>query len=369
MIVRLIRKILPSNIKLIVRKKIINKIISYRFKNYFENKVQRIRSNYANIIFIVATPRHSNLGDHAIVYAELKLLEDIGLRDRVVEISNSDYLDNKVFISKYISLEDVLIIDGGGNLGTLWPMEDDKITEIIDTYSRNTIIVFPQTCFYTSSMESNERLLRNRRIYQRAKNLIITLRDRRSYEFCVNNFVDVQFMCIPDIVLYINNLKNKKKDERKDILLCFRKDLEKVVSNADVEKLKCCLSQKDIVYSETSTLTNYAISEKQRNTELFNKWDEFSSAKLVITDRLHGMIFAAITGTPCLAIDNLSNKVSGVYNLVPKIDYIQICGNLDDVLVNIEKYYYMGINNEYGNSTLECEYQKIKDIITNEISK
>ena len=42
---------------------------------------------------------------------------------------------------------------------------------------------------------------------------------------------------------------------------------------------------------------------------LNKKFREFSERNLIITDRLHGMIFAAITGTPCVAMDNISHKI------------------------------------------------------------
>ncbi len=36
----------------------------------------------------------------------------------------------------------------------------------------------------------------------------------------------------------------------------------------------------------------------------------------MITDRLHGMVFAVITGTPCLVFDNVSKKISMVYQWI-----------------------------------------------------
>ena len=53
------------------------------------------------------------------------------------------------------------------------------------------------------------------------------------------------------------------------------------------------------------------------------KLDEFRKSKLVVTDRLHGMLFAAITGTPCIALGNSSGKVKGVYDWLTHLDYIQ----------------------------------------------
>ena len=45
-----------------------------------------------------------------------------------------------------------------------------------------------------------------------------------------------------------------------------------------------------------------------------NKINEFADVQLVITDRLHSMIFSIIGGTKCIAFDNKTKKVSGVYD-------------------------------------------------------
>mgnify|MGYP000131626154 FL=1 len=58
-------------------------------------------------------------------------------------------------------------------------------------------------------------------------------------------------------------------------------------------------------------MDNYC--KENRELLLKQKIKEFQSAELVITDRLHGMIFAAITGTPCIAFDNFNAKVKKVY--------------------------------------------------------
>ena len=39
------------------------------------------------------------------------------------------------------------------------------------------------------------------------------------------------------------------------------------------------------------------------------------------------MIFAYITGTPCYVFDNLSHKVSGVYEWIKDCGYIKYCEN------------------------------------------
>ncbi|HLS30591.1 MAG TPA: polysaccharide pyruvyl transferase family protein, partial [Flavobacteriaceae bacterium] len=58
------------------------------------------------------------------------------------------------------------------------------------------------------------------------------------------------------------------------------------------------------------------LSLKQRTEELNKIWTAFRSAELVITDRLHGMIFCYITGTPCVVFQNNNHKVRETYDWI-----------------------------------------------------
>ncbi len=82
--------------------------------------------------------------------------------------------------------------------------------------------------------------------------------------------------------------------------------------------------------AHTSTLVPETVSKKSREKTLQSKLNEFGSAKIVICDRLHAMIFAAITKTPCIAFDNVSKKVSGVYKWIEGLDYVKCVNNLDE---------------------------------------
>ena len=97
-----------------------------------KNKISEARRKTGKCVFIMATPCHGNLGDHAIVYAEKQLLNECGYKGNVIEISNTQYFKYKKNLRKHIIDDDIVIIDGGGSIGTLWPREDDKICEIID---------------------------------------------------------------------------------------------------------------------------------------------------------------------------------------------------------------------------------------------
>ena len=86
---------------------------------------------------------------------------------------------------------------------------------------------------------------------------------------------------------------------------------------------------------------------------------EFSRAKLIITDRLHGMIFAALAETPCIALDNLSKKVSGVYQWISYLDYITIVSKEELTMELVWKM--MEIEHaSYQNDSLRGFYEGMK---------
>jgi len=348
----LLRKLFPALIKykfergiilllVYILKNIWIKFSSIKFKITFSFSYWLAKFKKRKIVFIVATPEHGNLGDQAIVYAERCFFEK--LKYEIIEIGNNNYLRSRDWIQGKISTNDVLVIDGGGNLGTLWPAEDDKICDIIDRFPENKIIVFPQTCYYDDCNEGKLRLERNQKIYTKSKNLTIMLRDRASYEFAIQNFKTCKFIFAPDIVLSLPGIHLPKL--REGVLLCFRKDKEQVFDSQIQDSIKLYLNKSGISFSDTSTVIRKGVNYLNRNLELRKKWNEFAASKLVITDRLHAMIFAAITGTPCLAIDNKSKKVGGTYDWIQDLKYIKYLENDEDVLNHIEKMYSIGHGN------------------------
>ena len=89
----------------------------------------------------------------------------------------------------------------------------------------------------------------------------------------------------------------------------------------------------------------------------------FKTSKIVITDRLHGMILSAITNTPCIAINNSNGKVAGVYEKWLK-------GKSSIILTEPEK-----INKEIIQNTIslnkkfypiKANFEKIIEIVANE---
>ncbi len=284
----------------------------------------KVRKKNEGLIVFLATPIHGNLGDQAIVYAEKKLISDFYKGKTTVEIPNGCYLAYPGIINRFIHKEDIIIIDGGGNMGTLWKHEDDKIRLIIETYKENKILVFPQTCYY-DDCDNAKRIETNRIAYENAEDLTVMLRDKASFELFNKLFPNTKTLFVPDIVLSLQ--PDMPKKERKGILLCLREDCEKTVDLQAKSNLLTCLGE----FSNFSTLVPYNVNEKNRLSELYKKWDQLSGAELLICDRLHAMIFALITKTPCIALDNVSKKVSGTYSWIQNSPYIRMVNSVDEI--------------------------------------
>lgn len=334
---------------------VVKKIRQSLFTSKLKRDVAERRGENGRCIFLLATPCHGNLGDHAIVNAEYELLEDLGFSSQLIEITNNEYKKYKSIIRQQVIDNDVILVDGGGNLGTLWPWEDDKISEIIETYHKNKVIVFPQTCYYSDDEKGKARLENNRKVYASNKKALITLRDKKSYNFFQDQFPEANSVYVPDIVLFSNFCK---QTSRNGVMLCFRKDKEKVVSDGVVQAIKELLKENSLSWSETDTVIPKRVVYSNRGRELNKKLAEFSRASLVITDRLHGMIFAAITGTPCIAVDNISKKVSGVHQWINYLDYVKICKDAGEIKESILDMY--GKAASYDNEQVKDALRKLK---------
>lgn len=316
--------------KIVFRIKIIRKNLLSK-KELF--KILKKCSSKDNI-FLIGSPLHGNIGDHAISIAEIKILEKTN--KNVIEIPGEYFKYFSELVAAYVQKDDIIIVTGGGFLGTLWLNEENLIRKIVKTFPNNKTIIMPQTMFFEDSEIGKKELIKTKKIYEKHNDLNVVLRDKRSYNFFNLNFdKKVKSYFYPDVVTYLNY--SEDSIDRSGILFCLREDKEKSVNDEKIQNVISFIQDKNEKISYTTTVIKDDISLLARNMVFEDKLNEFKKSKLVITDRLHGMIFAAITGTPCIAFDNLSGKVKGVYEWINNLEYIRIVDSEDaDILKNIE---------------------------------
>ena len=310
-------------------KNIIKKMITKRYiKKIFRKK------NIQHII-LIGSPIHGNLGDQAISIAEKKMFENISNYE-FIEIPGSYYNIMENEMGNYVHSKDIILITGGGFIGTLWPDEQDMVNSIIENFPNNRIIILPQTFYFSNDDIGKKELNKMQKLVKKHHDIHIFTREKRSYDFCMEHFEFANTIdLVPDMVLSFNFMKSIV--HRSDVLLCFRSDKEKTISDLDLNNLYDDLKTYNLIIKRTDTVINHGISLRKRNNYFVEKLLEFQQCKLVITDRLHGMLFAAITGTPCIAVDNSSHKVKGVYEWLKSLEYIVFIDKIDKVNSIIEK--------------------------------
>lgn len=270
---------------------------------------------------LIGTPAHGNLGDHSIAISELDFLRRCPETGNVIEIPMPLYKTHRGTIKKALKNSDVIIISGGGWMGNLWIHNEMTIREIITDHPDKRVIIFPQTLYYTDDEEGTNTLMRTREIIGRHPDLILTVREAASFDHAEKDMGLIPgeslFFC-PDMAVY-GTLAQKIQTANAERLavVCFRDDIEKKRNNDYVRDL---LREASYSVKETSTLAGRLITMRKREQAVVNKIKEFGNASVVITDRLHGMMFSLLAGTPCIVFDNATGKVFGV------AEYLKKCG-------------------------------------------
>ena len=280
----------------------------------------------------MGTPRHKNLGDHAIVYAQYKYIRNMYPDISIFEFSKLEYETYRFLLKRVINRKALIVIDGGGNLGTLWPEEDALINNVISDFQNNRIIIFPQTAYYECD-KRDERIRAFSDKINTHSDILFMVRDTASFEMFCDHINENRLKLCPDIVLSVFEKDcGNFCDERNEIGICIRDDKESVNGKKTLNMICSILDEKGLKYKMITTFADHNVYPEEREAVLSEKWKEFASCRLIITDRLHGMIFSAITNTRCLALDNLSGKVSGGYEWVKDLGYITLCKDTDELV-------------------------------------
>ena len=289
-------------------------------------------------------PFHENLGDHAITLSQEQLLAERGIKAFEIHTKALDYGGS--FFAKMVPNSTVILLNGGGFLGSLWKHEERRVRKIFTEFSSNKIVVFPQTVTFADSTDEDRAYFEeSKKIYSMNKNLTIFVREKNSLAYMKEKMPEVHVEIAPDIVTRLKN-PNSKDLKRSGFILCFRKDKEQKVT-ADMktevlELLKAKYGSEEITY--TDTVIDHFVNKAARENEVNAKLAQFGSAKLVITDRLHGMIMAAITNTPCIAFGNSNGKVKNVFYWIKDNEFVKYVDSMEQFKEALDS---LDLNKEY----------------------
>lgn len=355
----LLKKFIPLRLQRFVKQRYYD-LRGVRYKSLYTGR------NRGRTVYFLGVPRHSNLGDYAIAQAVREFLDSFPIPyDRVVERGVTDFYEHLRLMKKFISQDDLILINGGGSMGVEWFRFEEMIREAITAFPLNRIIIMPETMYYGDSRRGRRELANAVRIYSKHPDLHIFAREKQSYEMMKESFPRNHIYLAPDMVLYMN--RTNETEPRGGILFCMRDDPEKLLSCGQESELITIARKLDPDIRRTDTvLTDLGnIPEIERNGVIEKKLGEFRRSRLVVTDRLHGMVFSAITGTPCLALSNYNHKISGVYEWISGLDYIEFSRSPEGPGTSMERLYSMGSCN-YDEKRLSPFYDDLRAVIKGE---
>ena len=312
---------------------------------------------------LLGTPEHTNIGDSAIVLAEVAFLKKhLPERSRIAEMTVSDVKSYWDAVMHRIRANNKLVCHwhGGGNMGDQWLSEELFRRRTMQSIPQNPTIVFPQTIYYTDTETGKREKTESIQFYNDRSNLTLVAREKKSEFLMKELYPKTEVLLTPDIVLSTTmDQYGVKKQERNNVMFCVRADAEKRVDDSVWNILEKDFNDLGLDCFKTDMHSVKPVTKENRADRVREKMQEFCGARLVVTDRLHGMIFAALTGTPCIVFSNYNHKVKGTYDFISYLPYIKYAETVEQAESYIPDLLEMQ-NCEYDNEPLKPYFDELK---------
>ena len=339
----------------LVKKKIKN---TFRvIKSFHDNKRYGFKLHFYCLfslkkkVFVVGSPEYENLGDSAITIAEMLFLEKCGYKkSQIKEITQSDFYKYIKHLGFLFNSHTIICGVGGGNMGNQWPAEELFRYDMMNFFTKQSIVIFPQTIFFTPD-DAGEKAKNDSIVYYNDERITLVSREQESYRIMKSLYPKANVIMTPDIVLSSDMSDyGVTPNSRNGVLLVFRNDVEKSLSDSSINLIKEYLDSDNYCFRSTDMYSDKPVTKDNRFEQVRKKMQEFADSELVITDRLHGMVFATITNTPCIVFGNYNHKVSGTYEWLKDLGYIHFVYTTDEAISFIPELIKMK----------DCRFDKVK---------
>lgn len=332
------------------------------YNHYYKKQKQNLPLDKIHsergIVYVLA-PSYSNLGDVAIFVESLEFLKKYADLPIKAVLYSRQCVNKKNLLSLPLNDDDLIIIQGGGNMGAFYSSEEYLRQNIVKWFPKNRIISMPQTVYF-GDRRKNYILSRAKKIYSSYKNLTIFARDVPSFDFCKQNFKCDVRIC-PDMVLsalpkrFLDYQKNKK------VLLCFRKDIESKIENAFVKNIENYLGENGFSFEcwDTDDLSGRNIENKEEKIQQVLEY--FNHFQFVVTDRYHGTILSYISKTPCIGLDNSYGKVKNGFVWFNGSNYMFYADSFEKIRKSVDEI--QNLESFEINNNLLSEFDVLKQIL------
>ncbi|WP_347839085.1 polysaccharide pyruvyl transferase family protein [uncultured Draconibacterium sp.] len=282
---------------------------------FFFLKNRNYKSTKKIFYCLIPPPELKNIGDHAQAVTIRIWLSKNFSDYKIIEIDKNN-TRSKFFvwaIKKVLSSKDLFFVHSGGNLSDRAPWSENGRRMIVKSFKNNLVCVLPQTIHFSNTENGEIELERSKKIYNNHPKLIITGRDMQSTALAKKHFYSASIMSCPDFVLlYSNYLKNSTNiAPSKEVLFCFRNDSESAFTKKD--RMKFTEMNAHLSHEVFDTTIEEYIFKKDEQKFLDDTINYFSSFKVIITDRYHGLIFCILAKRPCIVLHTVDHKLTAAY--------------------------------------------------------
>jgi len=256
-------------------------------------------------IFLIGTPDYGNIGDATITLGTYAFIRKYFSDYALFEITGYKMKHLYQCVQTTIGEGDIIMLQGGGNLGDMYMDEESIRRRVIPDFPNNKIVILPQTIFFSDTVSGKYELETSKDIYGSHKDLTIFLRGNESLEFAKEHFSNARCYSTIDMA---HMLSYDFGFSRSGVLMCIR-DLSEE-SGLDEESYSLIIETAKS-HGKCNFISHQLpdISEIERGLFVMEAIKQYASAKVVVTDRLHGMIFSIITGTPCVVLSAQTQKI------------------------------------------------------------
>lgn len=275
---------------------------------------------------LVNYPNHHNVGDPALYVGTIRALRAIDVQVTYrCEVTTYDRASLARVLSRGTT---VILINGGGNLGDQYPQQRLRETVLRDFASVQTIQL-PQSVWF----QDRARLDAFRTIVDAHRGLTLMLRDATSLAFARANFA-AQAQLAPDLAFGIGPIDRPIAADR-DVVWLRRQDREGTPAQgahdgglvAPFDWLTATADEAVVDRSgrwllrANARLSRHVAQHRWLWPAVAATYDplaarrlefglrELARGRVVVTDRLHGLILALLMGIPVVAVDNVNGKV------------------------------------------------------------
>lgn len=279
----------------------------------------------ASVVAYINFPNHQNAGDPALWLGGRRLLRSAGIRI-AYECEYRTY--DPWELRRAVGETGTIVINGGGNLGDVYMNQQGVRERVLQDFPRARFLQLPQSIHF----EHRRNLDRTADVI-REMDFKLLVRERQSLAIARDKMGVAADLC-PDLV-FVLGAQRRPLPPRAPILWLAREDGERFHVGGfdgatDVERLDWLgpvddepdwtlleraarraerLLQPDAkpILRRTLPALTYpklAVARFRRGLSILSR------GRVIVTDRLHGHLFALLLGIPHVVLDNSTGKVS-----------------------------------------------------------